>query len=94
MLAAHRKYKGMLTRQSTTLEEAVKEYERRYGRPPPRGFDDWFNFVKENGCKIVDEYDGMVKDFEPFWQLEGVEFRRRAEQVCTSFPSPTFFFSV
>ncbi|KAG8687111.1 cap64-like protein [Ceratobasidium sp. 423] len=81
MLSAHRKYKGMLTRQSSTLEEAVKEYERRYGRAPPRGFDEWFQFVKENGCKIVDEYDGMVKDFEPFWQLEGVEFRRRAEQV-------------
>ncbi|KAF8688390.1 putative lipopolysaccharide-modifying enzyme, partial [Rhizoctonia solani] len=81
MLAAHRKYKSMITTQSTTLEEAVKEYEKRYGRPPPRGFDDWFNFAKENGCKIVDEYDGMVKDFEPFWQLDGAEFRRRAEQV-------------
>ncbi|KAJ1301269.1 hypothetical protein OPQ81_003676 [Rhizoctonia solani] len=81
MLAAHRKYKGMLARQSSTLEEAVKEYERRYGRAPPRGFDEWFAFAKENGCKIVDEYDGMVKDFEPFWQLDGVEFRRRAEQV-------------
>ncbi|CAE6410133.1 hypothetical protein ACGC1H_006470 [Rhizoctonia solani] len=81
MLSAHRKYKGMLNRQSSTLEEAVKEYERRYGRAPPRGFDEWFEFAKENGCKIMDEYDGMVKDFEPFWQLEGVEFRRRAEQV-------------
>ncbi|CUA78292.1 Beta-1,2-xylosyltransferase 1 [Rhizoctonia solani] len=81
MLAAHRTYKGMLARQSSTLDEAVKEYERRYGRPPPRGFDEWFEFVKENGCKIVDEYDGMVKDLEPFWELEGVEFRRRAEQV-------------
>lgn len=28
-------------RQSETYEEAVKEYERRYGRSPPRGFETW-----------------------------------------------------
>jgi hypothetical protein len=81
MLAAHRKHKGMIGSQSKTLREAVKEYERRYGRQPPRGFDEWFEFVKENGVKIVDEYDGMVGDLEPFWGLEGQEMRRRAEQV-------------
>ncbi|KAG8770085.1 capsule-associated protein CAP1 [Ceratobasidium sp. 428] len=81
MLAAHRKHKGMLARQSATLSEAVVEYERRYGRKPPRGFDEWFAFVKENDVKIVDEYDSMVQDLEPFWGLEGREMRRRAEQV-------------
>ena len=75
----------MLARQSTTLEEAVKEYERRYGRAPPRGFDEWFEFAKQNGVKIIDEYDGMVRDLEPFWSLEGVEVRRRAEQVSMTF---------
>ncbi|QRV99024.1 glycosyltransferase family 90 protein [Ceratobasidium sp. AG-Ba] len=81
MLAAHRKHKGMVMRQSSTLADAVKEYQRRYGRAPPRGFDKWFEFVKANGVKIVDEYDSMVKDLEPFWALDGVEMRRRAEQV-------------
>ncbi|KAG8701676.1 capsule-associated protein CAP1 [Ceratobasidium sp. 395] len=81
MLAAHRRHKGMLARQSATLSEAVVEYERRYGRKPPRGFDEWFAFVKENDVKIVDEYDSMVQDLEPFWGLEGREMRRRAEQV-------------
>lgn len=28
-------------RQSKTLDEAVVEYERRYHRAPPKGFDDW-----------------------------------------------------
>lgn len=92
MLAAHLKYKGMMGRQSKTLEEAVKEYERRYGRAPPKGFDDWFAFVKENDCKIVDEYDSMIKDLEPFWSLEGVEFRRRAEQVRISVSFDGSFF--
>ena len=30
-----------LVKQSKTLPEAVAEYERRYGRDLPRGFDDW-----------------------------------------------------
>jgi hypothetical protein len=31
-----------LKRQSKTLDEAVSEYERRYGRAPPKGFDKWY----------------------------------------------------
>jgi hypothetical protein len=26
---------------STTLDQAVREYRRRYNRDPPKGFDDW-----------------------------------------------------
>jgi hypothetical protein len=33
-------------RQSTTLHEAVKEYQRRYGRAPPVGFAKWWRYVK------------------------------------------------
>lgn len=32
-------------RQSTTLKGAVKEYRRRYGLEPPKGFDKWWEFV-------------------------------------------------
>jgi hypothetical protein len=31
-----------LARQSRTLEEAVREYKRRHGRNPPKGFDKWY----------------------------------------------------
>jgi hypothetical protein len=31
-----------MDRQSKTLGEAVAEYERRYRRAPPKGFDHWF----------------------------------------------------
>ena len=30
-----------LKKQSKTLDEAVAEYERRYRRAPPKGFDKW-----------------------------------------------------
>ena len=81
MAGAQTKFKKMMTGQSKTLAEAVKEYKRRYGRNPPKGFDEWFAFAKENGVKIIDEYDQVVRDLEPFWGISGEELRRRALQV-------------
>ncbi|KAF8531114.1 hypothetical protein JB92DRAFT_2853554 [Gautieria morchelliformis] len=81
MHAASTHYAAFLARQSTSLPAAVAEYERRYGRAPPKGFGAWFDFVRDNGVKVVDDYDHMVKDFEPFWALEGQEIRKRAMQV-------------
>lgn len=34
-------WENKLKRQSKTLDEAVVEYQRRYGRAPPKGFDEW-----------------------------------------------------
>jgi hypothetical protein len=81
MAKAQAKFKTMITGQSKTLAEAVKEYKRRYGRNPPKGFDEWFEFAQENGVKIIDEYDQLVRDLEPFWSMSGKELRRRAIQV-------------
>jgi hypothetical protein len=41
LLLGEKKWEDMLSRQSRTLEEAVVEYRRRYGRNPPKGFDLW-----------------------------------------------------
>jgi hypothetical protein len=41
MKSAEEKWQKKLDRASRTLEEAVKEYRRRYKRAPPQGFDDW-----------------------------------------------------
>jgi len=81
MAEAQTKFKKMITGQSKTLAGAVKEYKRRYGRNPPKGFDEWFEFAKGNGAKIIDEYDQLVRDLEPFWSISGEELRRRAFQV-------------
>ena len=34
-------WKDKHERASTTLRQAVREYSRRYNRPPPKGFDHW-----------------------------------------------------
>ncbi|KAL0566423.1 hypothetical protein V5O48_015589 [Marasmius crinis-equi] len=76
-------FRQKIERQSKTLPEAVAEYKRRYNRPPPKGFDEWWEFAKENQVVMVDEYDGLVRDLEPFYQLPGREIRRRTKQVGT-----------
>lgn len=57
---AKEKWRRKQEGQSTTLREAVDEYRRRYGRAPPKGFDNWFKWAKENGVKLLDEYDQIV----------------------------------
>ena len=81
MADAEDKYRTLLSKQSKTLADAVTEYKKRYKRDPPKGFDEWFSFANQHDVKMIDEYDAVFEDLEPFWTLSGEEVRRRAEQV-------------
>jgi len=81
MAQAEENYRNLLARQSKTLPDAVAEYKRRYNRDPPRGFDQWWQFVQDNDVIMKDEYDAIVEDLAPFWSLEPVDLRRRASVV-------------
>ena len=81
-------FTNRLAKQSRTLPEAVAEYKRRYGRAPPRGFDDWWEFAKENDFKLVDEFDAIIEDLEPFWALSGEELRQRTYLVRSTRSAP------
>lgn len=90
MDAAEQEYRAKLKRQSKTLKEAVREYKRRYKRPPPKGFEQWFDFAQKNNFKMMDEFDGIVNDLKPFWVLSPEELRRRTGQVCLVAPAALF----
>ncbi|KAF7335723.1 CAP10 domain-containing protein [Mycena venus] len=83
MDAAEARYRTKLARQSTSLPAAVAEYTRRYSRPPPHGFDKWYAFAKERDFVMIDEFDTVYEDLQPFWELAGggAEIRRRAALV-------------
>ena len=81
MADAETRYREKLSRQSKTLEDAVKEYERRYGRKPPRGFDDWWRFARSNSVLMIDEYDNIDEDLAPFWEITAEQLRWRASIV-------------
>jgi hypothetical protein len=81
MAEAEEDFKQLLSRQSTTLKKAVAEYKRRYGRNPPKGFDQWWDFARKHNVKIVDDYDAVFEDLAPFWDMSGEEFRARVDVV-------------
>jgi hypothetical protein len=39
------KFRGLVEKRSESLEEAVVEYRKRYGRSPPKRFDKWWEYV-------------------------------------------------
>ena len=74
-------WKTALRQQSTTAEAASKEYERRYRRKPPTGFEEWFAYAQENGVELPDEYDSLMASLEAFWALPPFELRRRTHEL-------------
>ncbi|THG96539.1 hypothetical protein EW145_g7761 [Phellinidium pouzarii] len=65
-----------LRRASATFQEAIEEYVRRYHRPPPKGFDKWWEYVQENKVQLPDEYDVIHDRLEPFWGIRPSDIRR------------------
>ena len=81
MEEAERRFNAKLQRQSKTLDGAVTEYRRRYKREPPKDFDKWWDFVQKYNVTMVDEYDILMEDLGPFYELSGEEIRRRVDHV-------------
>ena len=69
------------SRQSTTLEQAVAEYRRRYNMPPPPHFDKWFLFAQSRNVTLVDEFDTVHDMLTPFWGLPPATIRTRAREA-------------
>ncbi|PLW25369.1 hypothetical protein PCANC_26018, partial [Puccinia coronata f. sp. avenae] len=77
-------WERLLQRQSTTLAMAVEEYQRRnHQRLPPKGFEKWWQFAVDNNVALVDEYEQISKDLEPFWAIEPTRLRKLVHQLKT-----------
>lgn len=78
---AETKLEETKTRQSKTLEEAVFQYRRRYGIPPPPNFDKWYEFATSKGVQLIDEFDMIHELITPFWGLKPSTIRERAMEA-------------
>ncbi|KAJ7120014.1 glycosyl transferase family 90-domain-containing protein [Mycena filopes] len=59
---------ALFSRQSRTLRQAEARYRLKNGRRPPVGYHKFYEFAQQNGC-LIDDYDKVYRDFEPFYQL-------------------------
>lgn len=84
IISSQAQFYDMLSRQSKTLDEAVGEYERRYGRRPPLGFDQWYSLAVENEFVLIDEFDTLMESLEPFHGVHPSILEQRITQVLES----------
>jgi hypothetical protein len=59
----------------------VRDYETRWGRPPPPGFDIWFQYATDRQSKVLVEFDQINEDLRPFWGIEPRVLRERVAMV-------------
>lgn len=69
--------------ESHTLREAADAYRRRRRRHPPPGFDVWYQYAKDNGAIIVEEFfDQIYHDLNPFWGINPRSIREHAASMA------------
>ncbi|KAF2279529.1 uncharacterized protein EI97DRAFT_430582 [Westerdykella ornata] len=78
-----KKFERMLESQSSTLEEATAKYQERYHRPPPPGFDHWFEFAKKQNSTIIDDFD-TIEESVQYLQSARPEQLRNAVRSAAS----------
>ncbi|EPS41524.1 hypothetical protein H072_4583 [Dactylellina haptotyla CBS 200.50] len=74
-------FAAMKQRQSTSLRDAVRNYKKRYGMPPPPNFDKWYEFAVSRKSFLIDEYDTIFHQIQPFWGMPPKMIRERAREV-------------
>ncbi|SCZ88022.1 BZ3500_MvSof-1268-A1-R1_Chr2-1g04138 [Microbotryum saponariae] len=83
MARAKRQWKELKGQQSKTFKEAVAEYEKRYRRKPPKGFDQWYAFAKAHKVVLIDEFDLIDKDLLMYRAFDPPHFRNRVKYTST-----------
>jgi hypothetical protein len=77
--SADKEFGSLLKKQSKSLAEAVREYRRRNGIPPPPHFDKWYEFATRAGVELIDEFDTINHSLLPFWALKPATIRSRTK---------------
>ena len=55
---------------STTFRQTVSKYRRKYGRHPPPGFKEWYQFARKKNVHNIDDFEQIMDDLRPFWAIE------------------------
>jgi hypothetical protein len=82
-------HKDRLVRQSRSVEEAVRTYEQRYKRKPPKRFETWAEFALQHHSPLIDDFDQIDVDLAPFRKqktIKSAEWRQRMSQVKRTEP--------
>ena len=78
--AGEEDFDALLSKQTHDVASAAAAYRKRRGRHPPPGFEAWFEFAKDKGAIMVEDFwDQIYHDLGPFWGLPAEQIRRDAK---------------
>lgn len=78
---AIRDFEELLSQQSQSPDEAAAEYEDRYGKPPPPGFKEWVKYALRQHSPIIDEFDTISENVEPFHRYSPERLKNLMEKA-------------
>lgn len=80
---AIRDFEALLSQQSQSPDEAVAEYEERYGKPPPPGFKEWVKYALRQHSPIIDDFDLVFENVEPFHKFSPERLKDLMEKATS-----------
>jgi hypothetical protein len=84
MNEANNRWQEYENSRSTNFRQAVAKYRQTYGRHPPPGFKEWYQYARENNVHNVDDFQQITGDLRPFWAVPPKEIRQMAARLQQS----------
>lgn len=84
MREANRKWQQYEGSRSTSFRDTVAKYRQTYGRHPPPGFKEWYQFARKRNIHNVDDFQQITGDLRPFWAISPRDIRRMAARLLKS----------
>lgn len=81
VITAHQRVDEFLAFQSKTLPQARSRYTLKTGRDPPPHYDTFFQWATEHQC-LIDAYDQVYADFQPWYQMSKINPRIFIERLA------------
>lgn len=69
---------------SKNLQDAAREYRKRYRQHPPPGFDKWFEYAINRSSVIIDDFDQIHENLLPFRAISPATIRDTTHKLATN----------
>ena len=82
MTEADKSWRAYENSRSTTFRQTVGKYRNKYGRHPPPGFKDWYQYARKRNVHNIDDFEQIMGDIRPFWAIEPPILRNLAANMA------------
>ncbi|KAI9810304.1 MAG: hypothetical protein M1827_006354 [Pycnora praestabilis] len=81
MMVADQMWTEYKESRSMTFRDTINKYRRKYGRHPPPGFKEWYQYARERNVYNIDDFEQIMDDLRPFWAVEPKVIRSLAAHM-------------